>query len=201
MDTKIKLPDSISEVDEDFFCQSYLTNFDASASFLAVKPESDPKYSRQNGWKLFHRPSVQVKLRELARQKLEKADVDSDKLINELKQIAFLDPQKVMDIDKDGFPVLNLNKCKEHPEILRNMDIQFGVSVTKTGKKVHTYSAKQYDKMEAIDKLLKIAQLYKGEELNHAAASIIVNVNIPLPGANWRNNAAATTEVADAEEL
>jgi len=183
---------------DEHFVLAYLTLFDAGKAYLECTPKGNPKTARQNGYNLLKRADIKARLQFLAKQKLEDNNAHADRLIAELERIAFLDPIEFMEI-VDGEPVIDLTRMT--PENRRLLDIEFGIGVTKDGDRVRTYKVKPRDKMEAIEKLLKIHQLYKGEDLQKQPMAIQVNVNIPIPGQSWRRNQANQPDTVDAEEV
>jgi hypothetical protein len=92
-----------------------------------------------------------------------------------------------MKVNADGAPELDMTEIMKNPDALACLDIEFGVSVTKDGVAVQTYKVKTRDKLDAIEKLFKLKKLYSptgGDE--NRTRPIQVNVNIPIPGSNWR---------------
>jgi hypothetical protein len=197
MELKTKLPDDV-KAKEELFIVSYLTHFDAGKAYLACTPGGNPKTARQNGYKILQRPDVKNRLKERAGALIEKSNVESERLIEELERIAFLDPGDFFEVSSNGEPELNLTKLT--PEIRRLLKIKFGIGVTKDGDKVRTYQVETYDKMEAIEKLLKLHQLYRADDSSKQPMAIQVNVNIPIPGQSWRSNQTAGPEPIDADE-
>ena len=196
MGTLTKQNDGSANTQDEIFALAYIKTFDPAASWLEAVPDGNPKYATQNGAKWLKKPVVRARLQELAAQKIEQHNVQADKLIAELEGIAFLDPMDFMEI-VDGEPVLDLTTIT--PEKRRLLDIEFGIGVTKDGDRVRTYKVKPRDKMDAIDKLLKIHQLYKGEDLQKQPVAIQVNVNFPIPGQHWQQNGPGHRDDIDAE--
>lgn len=191
--------DTSETIREELFARKYLETFDAAESWLAISPDSNPKYAVQNGAKWLKKPTVKTILQKLAAVKIAKADVAADRLVAELERLVFLDPWDFLEVDDKGEPHLDLTKITD--ENRRLLDIEFGIGVTKDGDRVRTYKVKPRDRDSAIDKLLKIHQLYKGEDLQKQPMAIQVNVNFPLPGGNWRGNQPPQPEPIDAEDI
>ena len=59
--------------------------------------------------KLLARPAVQAILGELSKEKLEKLDVSSDRILLEVSRIAFIDPRKMFDGEGNLIPVEKLD--------------------------------------------------------------------------------------------
>lgn len=198
MDTLTRRSDGGLTQKDELFCLAFIGSFDPAAAWLQANPgtKADTKYASQYASKLMKKPVVKARLQELAAQKIEQHNVQADKLITELEGIAFLDPMDFMEI-VDGEPVLDLTTIT--PEKRRLLDIEFGIGVTKDGDRVRTYKVKPRDKMDAIDKLLKIHQLYKGEDLQKQPVAIQVNVNFPIPGQHWQQNGPGHRDDIDAE--
>ncbi|MCD8571352.1 MAG: terminase small subunit [Alphaproteobacteria bacterium] len=194
-----KSHDGAATTQDEIFALAYIKTFDPAAAWLEAVPDGNKKYAIQNGSKWLKKPVIRERLRHLAAQKIEKADVEADKLIAELERIAFLDPAEFMEVDEDGEPVLNLTSLT--PENRRLLNIEFGIGVSKDGDRIRTYKVKAHDKMEAIEKLLKLHQLYKADDLQRQPMAIQVNVNIPLPGSQWRVDQAHQTDVIDPEDI
>ena len=191
--------DTAETIREELFARKYLETFDAAESWLAISPDSNPKYAVQNGAKWLKKPTVKTILQKLAAVQIAKADVAADRLVAELERLVFLDPWDFLEVNGEGEPHLDLTKITE--ENRRLLDIEFGTGVTKDGDRVRTYKVKPRDRDEAIDKLLKIHQLYKGEDLQKQPMAIQVNVNFPLPASNWRNNQAEQPDDIDPEDV
>lgn len=198
MTSPTKSHDGTLNHQDEIFAITYLKTFDQGASWLEATG-GNPKYASQNGNKWLKKPVIQERLKELAAQKLEQHNAGADRLMQELAGIAFLDPDSYMTVNDDGEPEIDLTKCT--PEVRRLLKIKFGIGVTKDGDKVRTYQVESYDKMDAIEKLLKIHQLYKGEDLTQRNQMIQVNVNFPLPGGGWRGDQSKQPEPIDAEDI
>lgn len=190
--------DTAETIREELFARKYLETFDAADAWLAITPDGNKKFATQNGAKWLKKPTVKAILQKLAAEQIAKADVAADRLVAELERLVFLDPWDFMTIE-GGEPVLDLTTLT--PENRRLLDIEFGIGVTKDGDRVRTYKVKPRDRDEAIDKLLKIHQLYKGEDLQKQPMAIQVNVNFPLPASNWRDNQAEQPDVIDPEDV
>lgn len=183
---------------DELFCLAFIANFDPASAWLEANPgtKANPKYASQYASKLMKKPVVKARLQELAAQKIDKANAKADTLILELERIAFLDPAEFMEI-VEGEPVIDLSKLT--PENRRLLKVEFGIGVTKDGDRVRTYKVQAHDKMEAMEKLLKLHQLYKGEDLQKQPVAIQVNVNFPIPGQHWQQHGPATGDDIDAE--
>lgn len=184
---------------EEIFALAYIKTLNAKESWIEANPGKPKKYAHVQGWRWLNKPFVKKRLQELAKVKLEEAHAGTERILADLERIAFFDPADIVEIDQDGAPRIDLTKMT--PEIRRCLKIEFGVGVTKDGDRVPTYQVKTYDKMDAIEKLLKIHQLYRGEDLTQKNTAIQVNVNFPLPGGGWRDNQAHIPDVIDAEEV
>lgn len=199
MTSLTKSHDGQANTQDELFALAYIRTFDPAASWLEAVPDGNPKYAPQNGAKWLKKPVIRKRLQVLAAEKIAKADVAADRLIEELERIAFLDPTEFMEVDEDGEPHLDLSAITA--ENRRLLNIEFGIGVSKDGDRIRTYKVKAHDKMEAIEKLLKLHQLYKGEDLQKQPMAIQVNVNFPLPGQQWRNNQAHQPDDIDAEDV
>lgn len=191
--------DNAEAIREELFARKYLETFDAADAWLAISPDSNPKYAVQNGAKWLKKPTVKVILQKLAAVQIAKADVAADRLVAELERLVFLDPWDFLEVDERGEPHLDLTTIT--PEKRRLLDIEFGIGVTKDGDRVRTYKVKPRDRDAAVDKLLKIHQLYKGEDLQKQPMAIQVNVNFPLPASNWRDDKADSADDIDPEDV
>lgn len=181
------------------FAIKYVETLDPAAAWIAASPNADPKNATQNGHKWLKKFHVRVILQKLAEKRIAEANVGADRLITELERLVFLDPMDYMEVDSEGAPVLDLSSIT--PESRRLLEIEFGIGVTKDGDRIRTYKVKTRDRDAAIDKLLKIHQLYKGDDLQKQPTAIQVNVNFPLPASNWRDNQADESDVIDAEDV
>lgn len=191
--------DNAETIREELFARKYLETFSAEDAWLAISPESNAKYAKQNGSKWLKKPTVKALLQKLAAVQIAKADVAAERLIEELERLVFLDPWDFLEVDDKGEPVLDLTTIT--PEKRRLLDIEFGIGVSKDGDRIRTYKVKPRDRDGAIDKLLKIHQLYKGEDLQKQPMAIQVNVNFPLPASNWRNGQAHEPDDIDPEDV
>ena len=201
-DTKPAPPaplDNAEAIREEMFARKYLETFDAAVSWLAVTPDGGKKYAVQNGAKWLKKPTVRALLQKLAAVQIAKADVAAERIIEELEHLVFLDPWDFLEVDGEGEPVLDLTTIT--PEKRRLLDIEFGIGVSKDGDRIRTYKVKPRDRDGAIDKLLKIHQLYKGDDLQKQPMAIQVNVNFPLPASNWRDNQADQPDDIDPEDV
>lgn len=196
MGTLTKQNDGAANTQDEIFALAYIKTFDPAAAWLEATG-GEKKYATQNGHKWLKKPVIRARLQELAKDKIDQHNANADRLIAELERIAFLDPAEFMTIDGSGEPVLDLTTMT--PENRRLLDIEFGIGVTKDGDRVRTYKVKSHDKMEAIEKLLKLHQLYKGEDLTKQPVAIQVNVNFPVPGQHWQQNGPASGNDIDAE--
>lgn len=199
MTSLTKSHDGAATTQDEIFALAYIKSFDAGSAWLEAVPDGNPKYAIQNGSKWLKKPVIRQRLQALAAEKIAKADVAADRLIAELERIAFLDPIEFMEVDADGEPHLDLTAIT--PENRRLLNIEFGIGVSKDGDRIRTYKVKSHDKMEAIEKLLKLHQLYKGEDLQKQAMAIQVNVNFPLPGQQWRTDTANQPDAIDPEDV
>lgn len=194
-----KSHDGVPNTQDVLFAYEYLKSFDAGTAWLAVVPDGNKNQASKNGWKWLQKPAIKKILSELAEKKIHQADVGAERLIQELERIATLDPIEFMEVDADGEPVLDLTKIT--PENRRLLNIEFGIGVSKDGERIRTYKVKAHDKMEAMEKLLRLHQLYKGEDPQKQPMAIQVNVNFPLPGSNWRNTATEASDHSDSEDV
>ncbi|MDX9690547.1 MAG: terminase small subunit [Alphaproteobacteria bacterium] len=199
MTSLTKSHDGTANKKDELFCLDYLTHFDAGKAWLSVSPKGKKETAAKNGWRWLQKPAVRKLLQKMAAEKIQKANVQAERLIEELERIAFLDPAEFMEVDSEGQPVLDLTTIT--PENRRLLQIEFGIGVSKDGDRIRTYKVKAHDKMEAVEKLLKLHQLYKGEDLQKQPMAIQVNVNFPLPGQQWRDNQANQPDVIDSEDL
>ena len=199
MTSLTKSHDGAANTQDELFALAYIETFDPAAAWLKAVPDANPKYAPQNGNKWLKKPVIRQRLQALAAEKIAKADVAADRLIAELERIAFLDPIEFMEVDAEGEPHLDLTAIT--PENRRLLNIEFGIGVSKDGDRIRTYKVKAHDKMEAMEKLLKLHQLYKGEDLQKQPMAIQVNVNFPLPGQQWRTDTANQPDDIDPENV
>lgn len=190
-----------TDTEIELFCLEYLRDFNATRAIKTVRSELKPASARVTASCLINRPDVAKRLAEMAAQKVKSLDIDIDAaLISTFKQ-AMLNPFDYMELDKEGKPSLNLKACKENPDIARLLNITFGVSVTKTGKKVHTYTVSPYSRDAAMDRLFKLQGLMAGgDEETNKGASITLNVNFPVPASGWRTQPKTIEGQFDAED-
>lgn len=196
-----KSPDEpLANARDELFCQSYLVTFDAKKSYLETTPQGNPKTAAAIAYKMLQREDIKARCQQLAQKHIEKTGALADRLYAELEAIAFLDPMDFLTIDEtNGEPILDLSAINK--ESLRCLDIEFGIGVTKDGDRIRTYKVKPHNKMDAIEKLLKLHQLYKGGDAEKQPLGIQVNVNFPIPASAWRNNQTAPEDIDAAEEV
>lgn len=181
----------------EIFCLHYLKNFDHNTAWRLAHPDSKNKKPSNASWKFLNTERVQARLRELAREFLTDLEQDVRDIIAETKAIASLNPFDFMDINEDGEPELNLAKCKDKPEVLRLLNIEFGRAVDKDGGRHQVYKIKAYDKMDALEKLYKYYKLYAAAGYEDKPQAINVNVQFPLPGEYWRSNTTPPKYITD----
>lgn len=201
MTSLTKSHDGSLNAQDELFCLAMVAHFDPARAWLESHKDAkaNPKYATIYAHRLLKKPVVRQRLQELADQKIEKANVQADRIIGELERIAFFDPSQFVKVDETGQPYIDLRETPADARCLLNME--FGIGVTKDGAKVRTYKVKPHDKLEAIEKLLKLHQLYKGEDLTKQPTAIQVNVHFPLPGGNWRNDTANRPDIIDAQDV
>lgn len=170
------------------FLEEYLRNgLNASGAYAAVFPKVKKSSAYSQGTRFLQQPAVQARLNEVMAAQIQDVEVKVNDLIRETLQQAFFNPAEYMKIDDDGRPVIDLTKCFDKPDVMRLLNIEFGVSVTKDGDKIHTYKVTPRDKDAAMERLFKLKRLYLGGEDAGNGRPITVNVNFPVPASGWRN--------------
>lgn len=183
------------------FCQFYIQTYDCSDAWRKSNPEGNHKYAAQYGAKVLKRPVVMAYLQEIAQQKLDQAEVETSRLVNDLMGIVNLNPMDIMEVDEDGTPRLDLSVAKQKPEIMRLLKISFGIGVSKDGDRIPTYKVESYDKLDAIDKLIKLQQIARGGIGEQTQRPITVNVTFPIAGQYRQQSQPAVTDFIDAEDI
>ena len=186
---------------DEMFCQSYLETFNAGDAYLAAFKDGKKTSAAVIGSKILKRPDIIARLQCLSAKHVQRQEEKNKELFDHLYDIAFLDPLLCSEIDANGEPVIDLGKLLElSPQQRSLLKIEYGVGFSE-GRKIKTYKVTPKDSMDAIEKLLKLHQLYKGEDLSKQPMAIQVNVNVPIPGQHWRNNAEQTDQLSDSEQL
>lgn len=174
---------------DEMFCQAYLTTFSATKSYMIAFDSTNERSASVSGSKILKREDIVGRLQFLSAQHVQKQETAAKNIINHLYDVAFLDPLQYCEIDTMGEPVIDLNRLMElTPQQRSLLKIEFGVGLTKDGDRIRTYKVSPHDKMDAIEKLLKLHQLYKPEELNKKPMAIQVNIHVPVAGQHWRNS-------------
>jgi len=193
---------SLINARDEMFCQAYIETFNASEAYLAAFKDGKKSSAAVMGCKILKRPDIIERLRYLSAKHVEKQEERTQNLIEHLYDIASLDPIIYSEINEEGEPVIDLGKILELTPRQRSLlKIEFGVGLTKDGERIKTYKVTPHDKMDAIEKILKLHQLYKGEDLSKQPMAIQVNVNVPIPGQSWRNNSEQTDQLSDSEQF
>lgn len=182
------------------FLAEYVKDLNASRAYAVAFHDGKKtgKALRQAASNYLKTKAVSKRLKELLAPKLEEASVSIDAMIRETLAQAFLNPADYMTIDDDGRPHIDLKKCRDKPEVLRLLNIEFGVCVTKDGDKVHTYKVTPRDKDVAMERLFKLKRLYSNGEEGAQGRPIEVHVNFPIPASGWKQRPAVID--ADAED-
>lgn len=171
----------------DAFCFEYLKHFNATRAFKDAF-NVDYKNVYNEAYKYMQRVDVRQRIAELTKQKFDRLEIDTDRLIEEAARIVFFDIEQFITVDAFGKPSLDLNKILADPEAMRCLDMEFGIGVTKDGDKVETYKVKAHDKLAALEKLFKLKNLYAPDMAgNNQGRMIQVNVSFPIPASGWRD--------------
>lgn len=186
--------------DVEVFCHHYLKNFDAVEAYKLTFPDKEVKDINKSAWQYRRGKKVEQRLVELSKRLMRDMDEEVRELIEQTKNIAAFSWIDVMEINESGEPEINLKKCMQNPDIMRVLDIEFGVAIDKDGGRHRVYKVKAQDKMAALEKLYKYYKLYNAESNVNARTPIHVNVTFPIPGGGWRNSEHDEPDIIDVED-
>ena len=197
--SKKSLSEKIDNIE--IFCWNYLKHFNHHKAWAAAFPDKVNMKSKQvAALKYLNSKKVQKRLREIAGELMSDMQEDVMAIIEETKRMVAFNPLEILDIDENGEPVLNLNKAKNDPQIMRLLNIKFSSTVDKEGNKHQIYEVKPYDKMDALEKLYKYHKLYSANNLEEGRTPIQVNVQFPIPGQYWRDKQKPPKELIEVIE-
>ena len=143
---------NLTKKQEDF-CQAYMKYGDMSAAYreaykcVNMKPES----INIQGFKSFNNPKIALRIRELQKEASERNRITVDELIQNLAGMVRFDPAEIY--DKNGA----LKGIHDIPKVARQMIAELNVDeINYNGTVIgHTKKLKLFDKLGAIEKLMK----------------------------------------------
>lgn len=188
-------PEESARLRLDVFCLEYIQDFNCVRAYRAATG-SDYKSIYTDAYEYARRPEVKARLAEITAEKMERLNINADRIIAEYGKLAFFNPRNYTSLDEFNQPYLDMEKIINDPEAMGCLDVEFGIAVTKDGDRVKTYKIKSKDKYPALEALIKINNLAKGVDPNANKRPIHVTFAIPEPGSNWRN---AQRDIVDAD--
>lgn len=151
------------------FCREYIK--DHNATQAAIRAGYAEIGARQQGGRLLTNVDIQAYLEELEQEQAERLEITADRIVQEIASVAFASITDVVEFDANGVTLKSSNKLKKRTKAAIN-----SVSVTvnpKTGD-VKT-QVKMYDKLNALEKLMKKFNLYPKEMAVLEALGLLLN--------------------------
>lgn len=181
----------------ELFCLELLQNgFNATEAYrVVISPKA--KNPKSKASQFFLSAPVRKRLSELVSEKMREKGASLDRVIEELANIAFFNPDDFADLSGDR-PTLDLQKLMQHPGAMRATRLKFNRVVDKDGGHHDVYEIQQQDKLAALQALLKYHQV-DNDSAEERSRPIQINVNFPVPGSQWQRNTPAQDDVIDVD--
>lgn len=161
-----------------FVAALYANGFDEAAAAEEADPALDAIEARKVGRKWMKLPSIIASIEAVHAYYMESTKVRFDDMIVELKAIAFSDISNFFDEDTGALPPAGDPRYKSVAEI--------AIMPTRWGRSIRV---KQYDKLAAMEKLLKIYNPTNAPVANGEVAGTTVNVQtiniMPVPQGHY----------------
>ncbi|NIV12904.1 MAG: terminase small subunit [Aliifodinibius sp.] len=139
------------------FCQEYL--IDLNATQAAIRAGYSERTAQEIGSENLSKPIIQTRVAELKKIRQKRVEVDQDKIVRMLLQMAGYDVRDIAEIDEDG--TMTLKPSEQWPDDMVQ-SVQ-GISQGKFG-----ISIKTADKARAIELLMRHLGMFKEDQHNPA---------------------------------
>ena len=146
---------ALDNAQHEAFCQRYRLSFNATQA--ATEAGYSSKTARSQGSRLLTNVDIQERLRELATAAQERNDVTEDRVIEELRRIAFLDLRELFTWDDERAAYVPSGELSAEA-VAAVQSIKTKTSTRALGDATETtieLDLKTYDKLTALDKLAR----------------------------------------------
>lgn len=134
------------------FCEEYIKDFNGAAA--ARRAGYSEKNSDRQAYILLQDEKVQKRIQKLASKASERNELEVDALIQELMLVAFQDIGEMVEDDGDPLPISELpDKARKAISGIRK----------RTYKEGHSVEIRTYDKLDAIEKLMRYLGAYEAD--------------------------------------
>jgi phage terminase small subunit len=171
------------------FAAEFLIDLNASAAYRrAVNPDATWQTAGTEGGRLLKNPQV-VKLLEAARLRLmDRLEVSAERVVEEYRRIAFLDPRSVMRWGPDGMVPHDSDSLSEEAaavvsEVKSKRTVRRDAEGNET--EVVEIALKLCSKQAALDSLSKHLGLFKDAGINLNLAGGVLMVPTPVDPESW----------------
>lgn len=176
------------------FAAEYLIDLNATGAYRrAVNPKATDATAATEGHRLLRNPKVQELVAEGRARLIQKLEVSAERVVEEYRRIAFLDPREVMEWDADG--------VRFHPSESLLPEAAAAVASVKSKRTVRSDSdgnetvtveqeVKLVSKIAALDSLSKHLGIFKPQEVNVTGGGGVLVVPY-IDAQTWATEAAA----------
>lgn len=142
------------------FCQEYLVTLNQTES--AIRAGYSPTCAGKVGSNIMKDPKVLIRIEHLKQKRLEETQIRQTKVIKELEKIAMSNILDFVDVKPDGITFKEELSSPEEELYDKAAVIQ---EIGSQDGKTHKLSLKLYDKIQALDKLMRHMDLYERARL------------------------------------
>ena len=172
---KIKDPEEPLTEKEERMCREFLANGEIQCrAFMRVYPGHSYDMARTESSKVFAKPHIKRRLRELRDERNKRLEITADKVLSELAKLAFFDPRDFFDADGRLKPIDELDP--DHAAVIAGIETMHKITgEDKDGVTVLT-KIKLPDKganLERLGRNLKLFTDKKELELNQQITVVV----------------------------
>lgn len=154
---------------QQLFCREYLT--DLNASQAAIRAGYSKATAGSSGFTLLQIPHVQAEITKLRDRLMRRTEISQERVLEELRRIAFSDPRRVMSWGPNGITLIDSTSLDDEDAAAV---AEASETKTESGGSVRI---KMHDKLEALDKLARYLGLFVADRsaaLPNATLRVIV---------------------------
>lgn len=160
---------------EKAFVDAYLANLGSSASAAgqtlwdAVRRGARPSDVSARGAAMLQLPRVQAAISERAKALCDKFELDQNRVLKEVANIAFSNMAHYLHLTPDGDPYISLANCTyEQLAAISEVTVEdFTEGRGDDSRNVRRIKLKLHKKLEGLEKVIKLLQMYAPERVEH----------------------------------
>lgn len=185
---------------EHAFCVEYLHNGqNAKAAYLALHPDANSRQASQGGLNFRHRPQVDLFIRKTMRRQMKVAEITSERILQEMACLAFVDPADYLDEDGAAKPMSEIPE--EARRAISNLEINELWEMAGRGKKRRRKYVGRLRKLGITNKMQALLALAKIKHMITDRLEVGATEDLAALLAKARKRKTRETTTTELEEL